>query len=279
MRAHTLLATHRITQRNRLPYEHARWPRYPSGVILALIGAALAVYIALPLAALLFNVSSVQLRAALADPTTHSAIVTSLFSATLATLLVLVFGVPLAYILARYSFPGRALIGGLVYLPLVLPPVVGGVLLLVVWGPHGAIGHLFDVHGIDFVDHISGIILAQMFVAAPFIVVAARSAFESIEPELEEMARTQGAATLRIFWSISLPLALRAILAGATLSWMRAFGEFGATVIMAYHPYSFPVYTLVQFQSVGLAPVLPLALLALILGAITVVVAGLLQRS
>jgi ABC-type sulfate transport system permease component len=99
-----------------------------------------------------------------------------------------------------------------------------------------------------------------------------------VDPDLDEAARTMGADTLRVFWSIALPLSVRAILAGVALSWMRSFGEFGATVIVAYHPFSFPVFLYEQFGSVGYTPILPMALIALVLGAIALLVSAALER-
>lgn len=240
--------------------------------------ALLVAFLLSTIVALLVHLDGGQLGAVLENTNTQSAIETSLIATTVSTGVVCALGIPLAYVLAKYRFPGSGLIGGLVYLPLVLPPIVGGILLLLVWGRTGLAGQFLEPRGIDFVGEISGIVLAQMFVSAPFVVVAARSSFERIEPDLEEAARIAGAGALQTFWWIALPLSLRGILAGASLSWMRAFGEFGATVIMAYHPYSFPVYTWVQFSSAGLAPVLPLALLAIILGAVALLVAAGLER-
>jgi molybdate/tungstate transport system permease protein len=215
----------------------------------------------------------------LGNPQTQDAIRTSLISASLATTLVTVLGVPLGYMLAHYRLPGRALITGLVYLPLVLPPVVGGILLLLVWKQNGSVEQFLAPHDVYFVNQLSGIVLCQMFVGSPFVVILARHAFESIDPDLDEAARTMGADTLRVFWSIALPLSLRAILAGAALSWMRAFGEFGATVIVAYHPFSLPVFLYQQFGSVGYTPVLPLALVAVVLGALALIVAAALEHA
>lgn len=240
--------------------------------------ACLLLFVALPVLALFANLSWSGLRSVLGDSQTQSAIKTSLVSTTVATGLLAVFGVPLGYILARFHFRGRGLIGGLIHLPLVLPPVVAGILLLLVWGQTGSLEQFLAPRNVYFVDQLSGIILCQMFVSAPFVVIAARSAFERVERDLEEAARTMGADTLRVFWSIALPLSVRAIMAGVTLAWMRAFGEFGATVVVAYHPYSFPVYLWVQFGSVGFAPVLPMALIAVVLGAIALLVAAALER-
>ena len=228
--------------------------------------------------ALFTNVPWGQALQVLENPQTQDAVKTSLISTTIATALVTVFGVPLGYFLAQYRFPGRSLVTGLVYMPLVLPPVVGGILLLLVWGQSGSVEQFLAPHSIFFVNELSGIILCQMFVSIPFVVVAARYAFERIDPDLDEAARTMGADTLRVFWSIALPLSLRAILAGVALSWMRSFGEFGATVIVAYHPFSFPVFLYEQFGSVGYTPILPMALIALVLGAAALLVAAALER-
>jgi len=247
-------------------------------LVLVLLAIVLILFVALPVLALFTNTPWSQIGPVLGNPQTQAAIETSLLSATLATALLTVLGVPMGYILAHYQFPGRALITGLMYFPLVLPPVVGGILLLLVWGQTGSIEQFLEPHNILFVNELSGIVLCQMFVSSPFIVILARQAFERIDPDLDEAARSMGADTLRVFWSDALPLSLRAILAGVALSWMRAFGEFGATVIVAYHPFSFPVFLYEQFSSVGYTPILPLALVAVILGAVALVVSAALER-
>jgi ABC-type Fe3+/spermidine/putrescine transport system ATPase subunit/ABC-type molybdate transport system permease subunit len=135
-----------------------------------------------------------------------------------------------------------------------LPPLASGVLLLFLFGPYSPVG-LF-AQGLT--DSFTGIVLAQVFVAAPFLIVAARSGFGALDPGLEDVAATLGHGPWRCFISISLPLAWATIRAGLLLSWLRAFGEFGATVMVAYHPYSLPVYTYVAFGSQGLPAMLPL---------------------
>ena len=145
----------------------------------------------------------------------------------------------------------------LVALPLALPPLMSGILLLYLVGPYTALGRLF---GGGLTDSRVGIVLAQTFVAAPFLVVAARGAFAAVDPELEEVARTLGHGRAARFWKVALPVAWPGVQAGLLLAWLRAFGEFGATVILAYHPYSLPVYTFVQFDSSGLGSTkLPIA--------------------
>jgi ABC-type sulfate transport system permease component len=249
------------------------------GVVLLLLPAALILcYLLLPLLGLIPNLSLADLGTTYRDPQTRAAVLTSLGTATASTVLMGVLGVPLAYLLARYRFPGRAVVNLLIFLPLVLPPVSAGILLIVLYGPYGTIGQLLTPHGIGFTDTAAGIVLAQVFVAAPFVIVASRTAFERIEPEYIEAAASMGAGTWQVFRLVALPLARRGIAAGLTLGWMRALGEFGATVILAYHPYSLPVLNYVDLNSTGLSEALPLALLALLVAAAVLVVLVVLER-
>ena len=179
---------------------------------------------------------------------------TSIASATLATLIIALGGVPLGYLLAR--LPGRfmAALGFVVQLPLALPPLASGILLLFLVGYSSPIGRLTNG---ALTDSFAGIVVAEVFVAAPFLIIAARSAFSAIDPVLEDVAATLGRGPLYVFFRVSAPLARSAIVSGLLLSWLRAFGEFGATVMVAYHPYSLPVYTYVAFGAQGLPAMLP----------------------
>jgi molybdate transport system permease protein len=183
-----------------------------------------------------------------------SACAVSIASATIATALVGIGGVPLGYLLARR--PGRAmgLLGFAVQLPLALPPLASGVLLLFLLGYSSPLGRLTNG---ALTDSFVGITLAEAFVSAPFLIIAARSAFAGVDPELEDVAATLGHQPWAVFLRVSLPLAWRVTLAGMLLAWLRAFGEFGATVLVAYHPYSLPVFTYVAFGSEGLPAMMP----------------------
>lgn len=249
-----------------------------SALPLLLLALLVLCYLAAPLAGLVFNLSGTDLAQTYRDPETRAAVLVSLGTATLSTSIVALLGVPLAYILARVPFRGRALVNLLVYLPLVLPPVSAGVLLLILYGPYGTVGRILSPHGITFTDTAAGIVLAQIFVSAPFAVVAARSAFGRIDPEYEEAAAVMGASTWQVFWRVALPMAREGIAAGLTLGWMRALGEFGATVILAYHPYSLPVLNYVDLTGTGLAQALPLALLALIIATAVLLVLVFVER-
>ncbi len=190
-------------------------------------------------------------------PGLGAALATSLLTATISAVVIATLGVPLAYLLARGRGLAARLALALVALPLALPPLMSGLLLLYVVGPYTTAGRLF---GGNLTDTRIGIVLAQTFVAAPFVIVAARAAFAAVDPALEDMARALGHGRLVRFWRVAVPAAAPGIGAGLVLAWLRSFGEFGATVILAYHPYSLPVFAFVQFGSSGLpATMLPVA--------------------
>ncbi|HEU5346417.1 MAG TPA: ABC transporter permease [Ktedonobacterales bacterium] len=250
----------------------------PGAVTLWLLAALALVYLIAPLVELLLAEPWPQVPAALTDPLALDATRVSALSATITTALVAVVGIPLAYALARWRFPLRPLVTGLIFVPLVFPAVVSGIAQLLVYGPYGPVGALFAARGIELSNSLAGVVLAQSFVAAPFAVVAARSAFEAVDAQTEAVAQTLGASRWRVFWTISLPQAWSGALAGLALTWLRAFGEFGATAVMAYHPYTLPVYVYVQLTGLGTPAALPLALVALAACAVVIGVALLLTR-
>ncbi|HTV89812.1 MAG TPA: ATP-binding cassette domain-containing protein [Stellaceae bacterium] len=200
---------------------------------------------------------------------------TSLASATVATALIALCGIPLGYLLAR--LPGRAMgvLGFVVQLPLALPPLTSGILLLFLVGYAAPIGQLTAG---ALTDSFLGIVLAETFVAAPFLIIAARSAFAAMDPVLEGVAATLGRQPIAIFTRVCLPVAWPAILSGLLLAWLRAFGEFGATVMVAYHPYSLPVYTYVAFGAQGLPAMLPILLPTLVLAVLVLAASGVPNR-
>jgi molybdate transport system permease protein len=157
----------------------------------------------------------------------------SAITSTLALLLAVLLGTPLAYLLARRSFPGKALLDVLIDLPLVLPPTVAGVALLVAFGRRGVFGRHLDGLGIDIAFTTAAVVLAQLFVAAPFYIRTAKAGFESVSPEFEGVAATLGISPLAIFRRVTLPLAWPSLVAGAILCWARALSELGATLVFA----------------------------------------------
>jgi ABC-type sulfate/molybdate transport systems ATPase subunit/ABC-type sulfate transport system permease component len=209
------------------------------------LGALLALYLLAPIGAFVLRLG----HGAGSAPGLGEALATSALAATISAAIIALLGTPLAYLLAHGRGRASAVLGVAVQLPLALPPLMSGILLLYVVGPNTPLGRLF---GGGLTDSLVGIVLAQTFVAAPFLIVAGRSAFAAIDPALEDVAATLGHGPLSRFARVGLPVALPALQAGLLLAWLRAFGEFGATVILAYHPYSLPVYTFVQFNATGL---------------------------
>ena len=153
--------------------------------------------------------------------------------ATVATVVMLPPGVGLAWLLARHSFPGRHLVETLVSLPLVLPPVATGLILLRILGRRGPVGQVLDTIGLEIVFTWRAVVIAMAVMGMPLLVRASRSGFEQVDQRYEQIAATLGASPLRIFFTVSLPLARRGVLAGAVLGFSRALGEFGATIMIA----------------------------------------------
>jgi len=212
------------------------------------LGGLLALYIAVPIAAFLVRLASSS-DSGFGTPGLWSALEVSTGSATISTALVALFGIPLAHWLARSRGPVATVTGILVQLPLALPPVMSGIVLIYLVGPYTAIGQFFNG---ALTDSVIGVVIAQTFVASPFLIIAARSAFAAIDPALDDLAATLGHRPLARFWLVSLRLAAPGIRAGMLLTWLRAIGEYGATVLVAYHPYTLPVFTYVQFSSTGI---------------------------
>jgi molybdate transport system permease protein len=210
--------------------------RAAQGLPLALlIPAALGLaFLVLPLAGLLIRAPWRTLPERLTAPGVLTALRLSLQTATLATLLCLVLGVPLAWLLARVDFPGRRLVRALVTVPLVLPPVVGGVALLLVFGRRGIVGGWLDTtFGVTLPFTTTGVVVAEAFVAMPFLVIAVEGALRGADTRYEEAAATLGAGRWTTFRRVTLPLVAPGIAAGTVLCWARALGEFGATITFA----------------------------------------------
>ncbi|MDT0530614.1 ABC transporter permease [Micromonospora sp. DSM 115977] len=206
------------------------------GVPLALLLPAVLglVFLVLPLVGLVARTPWADLPQRLAAPGVLTALRLSLLTATLATLLCLLLGVPLAWLLARVEFPGRRLVRALVTVPLVLPPVVGGVALLLVFGRRGLLGGWLDAtFGISLPFTTAGVVLAEAFVAMPFLVIAVEGALRGTDGRYEEAAATLGAGRWTTFTHVTLPLVAPGLAAGAVLCWARALGEFGATITFA----------------------------------------------
>ena len=209
-----------------------RRPALPAGLLLPAAGG-LAVVV-LPLAALLQRAPWADVGSELASHEVIQALRLSLVCSTLALAVALVLGVPLAWVLARVDFPGRSVLRAVVTLPMVLPPVVGGVALLAAFGRRGLVGsHVGSLPGFPLPFTTSAVVLAEAFVALPFLVLTVEAGMRQVDPRYEDAAATLGARPWRRFWTVSVPLAAPSLAAGAALAWARALGEFGATITFA----------------------------------------------
>jgi len=255
-----------------------RRPGVPLPLMLpALVGLA---FLLLPLVALLARAPWRTLPDQLTSTAVWQALQLSLVSATAATAVSLVLGVPLAWLLARTEFPGRGLVRALVTLPLVLPPVVGGVALLLALGRNGIVGQWLDAwFGITLPFTTAGAVVAEAFVAMPFLVISVEGTLRAADPRYEEAATTLGASRFTAFRRVTLPLIAPGVAAGSVLAWARALGEFGATITFAGN---FPGRTQTMPLAVYLAlqndPAAAIALSLVLLAVSIAVLAGLRDR-
>lgn len=202
-------------------------------ILVAVATTALVTILALPFVALLVRVSPAQLLARLDEPVVLEALRLSLLASSGATLVVVVLGLPVAWLLATREFAGKRLLETLLDLPMVLPPTVAGLALLLAFGRAGLAGQALQVFGVTLPFTTAGVVLAQVFMAVPFFVGPARAGFASVDPKLVDAAATLRASEGYTFFRVVLPLAAPSLLAGVAMSGARALGEFGATITFA----------------------------------------------
>ena len=181
-----------------------------------------------------------------------------------ATLFVLITGLPLAYIIARYDFFGKSVIEALIDIPIMIPHTAAGIALLMVFGK-GALAEMFEIVGIKFVDTEFGIMIAMMFLSSTFLINGAKEGFKKVDVKLEKVARSLGANPLQVFLKISIPNAKKDIINGCLMMWGRGLGEFGAVIILVYHPMTAPVLIYDRFTSYGLNYSAPVATVMIII--------------
>jgi molybdate transport system permease protein len=190
-------------------------------------------FLIVPLLALILRISPAQLLANLTNRTVIQAVNLSIITTTISVSLTLLAGTPLAYLLARRRFRGRTALDTLIDLPMVLPPSVAGIALLVAFGRRGWVGQYLASIGIEVAFTQVAVVLAQVFVAAPFFIKAAVAGFQSVDQELEQAAALDGANAFQVVRYVTIPLAWTSLFGGAVMTWARALGEFGATIIFA----------------------------------------------
>lgn len=235
-----------------------------------ILGGVLLIYLVYPFAAFFTRTRGSDIVSDLGSPEVHTAVINSLLTAPMATLIATVFGVPLAYFLARSEFRAKGVIEAVVILPLVLPPVVGGAMLLMGFGRFTPLGSLAATLNVPLTDSLLGVVLAQTFVASPFVVITSRAGFSSVDTQLEQASRTMGHGSLTTFWNVAVPSARGAIAAGVVLTFARAVGEFGATMMTAYNPRTMPTRIWVDFISHGVDGVVTVALILIVMSMIVI---------
>jgi molybdate transport system permease protein len=236
--------------------------------------ALLVLFLAIPLVAMVWRAAGERegLTPA-AGATLRQAVTLSLVTSATAMIVIVALGTPLAWLLARRSFRGARLVDALIDLPIVLPPAVAGLALLMAFGRYGLVGRWLDGQGITLGFTSAAVVLAQVFIAAPFFVRASKGGFTRVDRDLEDAAADLGASRWRVFRTVTLPLAFPSIAAGAVLAWARALGEFGATIMFAGN---FPGVTqtmpLAIYSRFGAGDLPSALLLSLVLLALSLVV-------
>lgn len=229
------------------------------------LGFILIVGVTLPLLYLCFQVTPQTLLVSMGDSRFRSALLTSIATASVSTVIVLLLGVPLAYALARLDFWGKRLVDSLIDLPIVIPQSVAGIALLVLLGPKTPVGEFVrNTWGLEIAGSYLGIVICQVFVSCPFLVRSSANAFRDMGPALENVSRTLGAPPMSTFFRVSLPLASGGIFTGCILTWARAISEVGSLMVLAYHPFTVSVYTYDVFAQYGLHEARPAAVLLVI---------------
>ncbi len=227
-------------------------------VTLIFLAFIIVFFLSVPILKMFVGVGSEKLLETIKDGEVLDSIWLTMKVSAWAMLFVLITGLPLAYLIARYEFYGRSFIESIVDIPIMIPHTAAGIALLTTFGDT-FLGDFFKFFGIEFVGTEYGIMIAMMFLSAPFLINAAKDGFRKVDVKLEKVARTLGASPISVFFRITIPNAKKDIINGALMMWSRGLGEFGAVVILVYHPMTTPVLIFDRFNSYGLSFSAPVA--------------------
>lgn len=229
--------------------------------IFALLGGLVLLFIIAPLAGLFLNTGPAELLETSGEAEVQKSILLTLSTSFLATTIFAIFAIPLAYMLARKEFRGKRILLGIIDLPIVIPHSAAGIAILGFISRDSAVGKFADMFGLNFIGHPLGISIAMAFVSIPYLVNAARDGFSAVPVRLEKAAMNLGSSPFRVFMTISVPLAWRNIVSGLIMMFARGMSEFGAVVIVAYHPMITPVLIYERFGAFGLKYARPVAVI------------------
>jgi len=228
------------------------------------LGGVVLLFIIAPLAGIFFNTSAGDFAATACDPEVGHSIWLTLWTSMAGTAFLAIFAIPLAYILAKKNFPGKAVISGIINIPIIIPHSAAGIAILGLIAQNSLLGTLADKLGLSIMGSPVAIMLAMAFVSIPFLINAARDGFAAVPDKLENAALNLGASPIRVFFTISMPLALRSIITGLVMMWARGLSEFGAVIVVAYHPITTPILIYERLGAFGLKYARPVAALFII---------------
>lgn len=229
--------------------------------VMLVLSALVLLFIVAPLVGMALRTGKSEFFATVADPAVRESVWFTLRISFLSTLFFAAGAIPLAWIMARKRFPGKKIVQGIIDLPVVIPHTAAGIALLGIISREGVIGKAAGAVGLNLINNPVGTATAMAFVSLPFLINSARDGFASVPEKLEKAALSLGAGRSRVFFSISVPLAWRSIVSGFVMMFARGMSEFGAVVIVAYHPMTAPVMIYERFSSFGLTYARPLSLL------------------
>ncbi len=227
----------------------------------SMLGGLLLLFVLGPVLGLMFSSSPMKLFETAKDPEVKNSIMLTLGTSMAGTLLFALAAIPFSWILARYQFPLKKLVTAVIDLPVVIPHSAAGIAILGFISRDTWLGKAGSLAGFNFIGHPAGIMLAMAFVSLPYLINAARDGFLGVPERLEKAALTLGASPTRVFFTVSLPLAWKNILSGLILMFARGMSEFGAVVIIAYHPMITPVLIYERFTSFGLKYAQPVSVI------------------
>ena len=242
--------------------------RYPLSILFSVVGSFTLIFT-------VFTLLNMVVRQVIWDPSglvdaatdgyVLKSIWLTLYASFLATFIAVIFGTPLAYVLARHDFKGKSFVEAVIDLPVIIPHSVAGIALYTLLMSRSPVGGAFASIGLVFEDHLPGIVAAMFFVSASLYINAARDGFQSVDYRLERVARTLGASQSRAFTRVTLPLAVRHLLSGAIMSWARGISEFGAVVMIAFYPMIASILIYYRFTTTGLKGSQPIAVMLIVI--------------
>jgi molybdate/tungstate transport system permease protein len=240
--------------------------------IFIFLGFIILAFLAAPIAKMVLAMEPAIFIETLLDPEVFASILLTLYAGLIATVIGFTLGTPLAYVLAKVDFRGKRFVEGLIDLPIVIPHSAAGIALLFVFGRNYFMGKAFGALGVRFLDSLWGIVIAMLFVSVPFLIDSAKDGFHKVDMRLENVARTLGASPWQTFRRVSFPLAWRSIISGSIMMWARGISEFGAVIIVAYHPMTAPVLVYERFETYGLNYSRPVAVILILIAIIVFVI-------